>query len=51
MKTLFQRILFGYRPNPKAEMPRKGARLTQPGGNPDQIHSALVMLKYQLKQQ
>jgi hypothetical protein len=51
MKTLIQRLLFGYRLNPKAETPRKGARLTQPGGNPEQIYSALVLFKHQLKHQ
>ena len=49
MKQLIQRLLFGYRPNPKAETPRSGARLTQPGGNSEQIHSALVLMQYNLK--
>lgn len=49
MKQLIQRILFGYRPNPKAIAPRSGAVLTQPGGTAEQIHSDLVLMQYQLK--
>jgi len=49
MKLLIQKLLLGYRPNPKATAPRIGARLTQPGGTAEQIHSALVLMKYQLK--
>ena len=51
MKTFIQRLLFGYRPNPKAESPRGGSRLTYPGHNAEAIHSALVLLKYNLKNQ
>jgi hypothetical protein len=29
MKQFIQRLLFGYRPNPKAETPRSGSKLTQ----------------------
>jgi hypothetical protein len=49
MKQLIQRLLFGYRPNPQAETPRPGAVLTQKGGTAEQIHSALVLMQYNLK--
>lgn len=29
MKQFIQRLLFGYRPNPKAETPRSGSKQTQ----------------------
>ena len=51
MKQFIQRILFGYRPNPKAYVPKAGSILTQPGHNAEVIHSALVLLKFQIKQQ
>jgi hypothetical protein len=50
MKTLIQRLLFGYRPNPKAETPRSGSKLTYPGHNAEAIHSALVLLQYQINE-
>lgn len=49
MKTLIQRLLFGYRPNPNATTVKSGAKLTQPGANAEAIHSALVLMKYQIK--
>lgn len=49
MKLLLQRLLLGYRPNPKATAPKQGAVLTQPGGTAEQIHSALVLMQYKLK--
>ncbi len=49
MKILLQRLLLGYRPNPKATAPKQGAVLTQPGGTAEQIHSALVLMQYKLK--
>ena len=49
MKLLIQKLLLGYRPNPKATAPRSGTRLTQPGGTAEQIHSALVLMKYNMQ--
>ena len=49
MKQLIQRLLFGYRPNPNAIEPKRGAKLTYKGGNAEAIHSALVLLKYNLQ--
>lgn len=49
LKQLLHRLLFGYKPNPKATAPRSGARLTQPGGTAEQIHSALVLMQYNIK--
>ena len=49
MKQLIQRLLFGYRPNRDAYFPRGGAKLTYKGGNAEAIHSALVLMKYQLQ--
>ena len=49
MKLLIQRLLLGYRPNPKATAPKQGAVLTQKGGTAEQIHSALVLMQYNLK--
>jgi len=49
MKQFIQRLLFGYRPNPKATTVKSGARLTQPGGNAEAIHSALCLMQYNLK--
>lgn len=49
MKLLIQKLLLGYRPNPKATAPSSGARLTQPGGTAEQIHSALVLMKYNMQ--
>ena len=49
MKTLIQKLLFGYRSNPEAYIPKGGAILTQKGGNAEAIHSALVLLKFQIE--
>lgn len=49
IKTLIQRLLFGYRNNPSAYIPKGGAILTQKGGNAEAIHSALVLLKFQIE--
>jgi hypothetical protein len=49
MKTLIQRLLFGYRPNPYAIEPKRGSILKYKGGNAEAIHSALVLMKYQLQ--
>ena len=49
MKTLIQRLLFGYRSNPDAYTPKGGAKLTHKGGNAEAIHSALVLMQYQIR--
>jgi hypothetical protein len=49
MKTLIQRLLFGYRPNPNATEPKRGSILKYKGHNAEAIHSALVLMKYQLQ--
>ena len=49
MKALIQKLLFGYRTNPNAYTPKGGAVLTQKGGNAEAIHSALVLLKFQIE--
>ncbi len=49
MKTLIQRLLFGYRSNPDAYIPKGGAKLTYKGGNAEAIHSALVLMQYQIR--
>ena len=49
MKQLIQRLLFGYRPNPNAIEPKRGSILKYKGHNAEAIHSALVLLKYQLQ--
>jgi hypothetical protein len=49
MKQLIQRLLFGYRSNPAAYTPKGGAKLTHKGGNAEAIHSALVLLKFNLE--
>ena len=49
MKQLIQRLLFGYRTNPNAYTPKGGAKLTYKGGNAEAIHSALVLLKFNLE--
>jgi hypothetical protein len=49
LKTLLQRLFLGYRPTPGATEPKAGARLTQQGGTAEQIHSALVLMQYNLK--
>jgi hypothetical protein len=49
MKQLIQRLLFGYRPNPDAYIPKGGAVLTQKGGNAEAIHSALVLMQYNIR--
>jgi len=49
MKALIQRLLFGYRNNPEAYIPKGGAKLTHKGGNAEAIHSALVLLKFNLE--
>lgn len=49
MKTLIQRLLFGYRTNPNAYTPKGGAKLTQQGGNAEAIHSALVLMQYNIR--
>ena len=48
-ETTYPKITIRYRPNPKATAPRSGARLTQPGGTTEQIHSALVLMKYNMQ--
>jgi hypothetical protein len=49
MKALIQKLLFGYRNNPDAYTPKGGAKLTYKGGNAEAIHSALVLLKFNLE--
>jgi len=49
MKTLIQKLLFGYRSNPEAYIPKGGAILKHKGHNAEAIHSALVLLKFQLR--
>ena len=49
MKTLIQKLLFGYRPNPNATEPKRGSILKYKGHNAEAIHSALVLMKYQLQ--
>jgi hypothetical protein len=49
MKQLIQKLLFGYRSNPEAYTPKGGAKLTYKGGNAEAIHSALVLMQYQIK--
>ena len=49
MKALIQRLLFGYRPNPNATEPKRGSILKYKGHNAEAIHSALVLMKYQLQ--
>jgi len=49
MKQLIQRLLFGYRPNPNAYFPKRGSILKYKGHNAEAIHSALVLLKFQLQ--
>jgi hypothetical protein len=42
MKTLIQRLLFGYRSNPNAYTPKGGAKLTYKGGNAEAIHCTCI---------
>jgi hypothetical protein len=49
MKTLIQKLLFGYRSNPEAYIPKGGAKLIYKGHNAEAIHSALVLLKFQIE--
>ena len=49
MKALIQKLLFGYRSNPSAYIPKGGAKLTYKGHNAEAIHSALVLLKFNLE--
>jgi hypothetical protein len=49
MKTLIQKLLFGYRPNADATEPKRGAILKYKGHNAEAIHSALVLLKFQIE--
>ena len=49
MKQLIQRLLFGYRNNPAAYIPKGGAKLTHKGGNAEAIHSALVLMQYNIR--
>ena len=49
MKQLIQKLLFGYRTNPNAYTPKGGAILTQQGGNAEAIHSALVLMQYNIR--
>jgi hypothetical protein len=49
MKTLIQKLLFGYRPNADATEPKKGSILKYKGHNAETIHSALVLLKFQIE--
>jgi hypothetical protein len=49
MKALIQKLLFGYRNNPNAYTPKGGAILTQQGGNAEAIHSALVLMQYNIR--
>ena len=49
MKQLIQKLLFGYRKNPNAYTPKGGAVLTQKGGNAEAIHSALVLMQYNIR--
>jgi len=43
--------IFCYMPTSHGVKPKAGARLTQPGHNAEAIHSALVLLKFNLKNQ
>jgi hypothetical protein len=49
MKQLIQKLLFGYRSNPAAYIPKGGAILKYKGGNAEAIHSALVLMQYQIR--
>jgi hypothetical protein len=49
MKALIQKLLFGYRPNPNAIEPKRGSILKYKGHNAEAIHSALVLLKFNLE--
>ena len=49
MKALIQRILFGYRSNPAAYVPKGGAKLMYKGGNSEAIYSALLLMQYNIK--
>jgi hypothetical protein len=49
MKQFIQRLLFGYRNNPDAYTPKGGAKLTYKGGNAEAIHSALVLMQYNIR--
>ena len=49
MKQLIQKLLFGYRNNPDAYTPKGGAKLTYKGGNAEAIHSALVLMQYNIR--
>ena len=49
MKALIQKLLFGYRSNPEAYTPKGGAKLTYKGGNAEAIHSALVLMQYNIR--
>ena len=49
MKQLIQKLLLGYRNNPDAYIPKGGAKLTQKGGNAEAIHSALVLMQYNIR--
>lgn len=49
MKQLIQKLLFGYRSNPSAYIPKGGAKLTYKGGNAEAIHSALVLMQYNIR--
>jgi hypothetical protein len=49
MKALIQHLLFGYRKNPNAYTPKGGSKLTYKGHNAEAIHSALVLMQYQIR--
>jgi hypothetical protein len=49
MKQLIQRLLFGYRNNPEAYIPKGGSILKYKGHNAEAIHSALVLMQYQIR--
>ena len=46
MKQLIQRILFGYRPNPKAETPRGGFKTINGGTMKERIESLMALQEY-----
>ena len=49
MKQLIQRLLFGYRPNPNAIEPKRGSILKYKGHNAEAIHSALLLMQYNIR--
>jgi hypothetical protein len=46
MKKLIQQILFGYRLNPKAEIPRSGFKTIEGGSMKERTESLMALQKY-----